>query len=79
MKLHSIIAQHSAGIIPYERFRRLEWSNSQYPNKFVYIDKSNNMMEDDNVDGGGSRYYNAGYDDILATDWEWFTEKAWFE
>ena len=79
MKLHSILALHSAGILPYERFRRRAWSKSRYPNMFVSIDESNNMMEDDNVDGGGARYYTAGYDDMVATDWEWFTDIAWFE
>lgn len=52
---------------------------SFYPNKFISFDATNNMVEDDNKEGGGSRYWSADYSDLTANDWEWFEEKAWYE
>lgn len=80
MKLQSIINLKENGILPFQRFRRKSWkTNSFFPNKFISFDVTNNMVEDDNIDGGGSRYWGATYTDLIANDWEWFEEKAWYE
>ena len=65
--------------MPFERFRRKTWKSRNFaPNTFIFF-IGNIFEEDDNFDGGGSRTWNASYDDLTANDWEWFEEEAWYE
>ena len=81
MKLQSIVNLKQNGVLPFPRFRRRFWNKFAmwHPDVFITFDENNNFIEDDNKEGGGSRYWQAGYDDLIADDWEWFEEKAWYE
>jgi hypothetical protein len=53
----------------------------QYPKRFIEISFTSSiiMEEDDNLEGGGRRYWEASAEDILADDWEYFDEPSWWE